>query len=320
MAEFRLPDATRLGAAALRVADLDRSLAFYTDVIGLRQIPATGAGATPRSEEGPDAATESGRSAVLSTAPDAPPLLTLVERLGARPRLRHTAGLYHFAILLPSRRHLAAAFLRLHERRWPIDGASDHFVSEAIYLSDPDGNGIEIYADRPRDSWVWNDGEVYMTTRPLDLRGLLAELGDEAPPRAGLPNGTVLGHVHLHVPELDDAERFYSDVLGFDVVNDRYPGARFLSAGGYHHHIGLNIWAGIGVPPTPEDAAGLIEYEIVVPDDALPGWERHVRDAGLEPRPASGGLAIVDPAGVRVVVRGPYPPGNAAPQPRDVVH
>lgn len=305
MDDFRLPDSTRLGGATLRVADLDRSLAFYSDVIGLRPVPAPDGAVARAASEGEEAASATGRSAALSATGHEPALLTLVERPGARPRPRHTAGLYHFALLVPSRRDLAAVFLRLHERDWPLDGASDHAVSEALYLSDPDGNGIEIYADRPRDTWVWNGDEVYMTTRPLDLRGLLAELGDEPPPWSGIAEGTVLGHVHLHVPDLDAAQHFYRDFLGFDVVNDRYPGARFLSAGGYHHHIGMNVWAGIGVPPTPEDAAGMIEYEIVVPDDAArAAWLDHVREAGIEPFRATGGWAVVDPAGVRVVVRG----------------
>lgn len=302
MNDFRLPDSTRLGGCTLRVADLDRSLAFYTDVIGLRPITtADGSAARAVSET----SSEPGRSAALSATGREPAILTLVERPGARPRPRHTAGLYHFALLVPSRRDLAASFLRLYKRGWPIDGASDHEVSEALYLADPDGNGIEIYADRPRDTWVWQGDQVYMTTRALDLRGLLAELGDQPPPWSGIAEGTVLGHIHLHVPDLDAAQRFYRDVLGFDVVNDRYPGARFLSAGRYHHHIGLNIWAGVGVPPTPEDAAGLIEYEIVVPEeDARSAWLDHVREIGIEPSPAPGGWAVVDPAGVRVVVRG----------------
>jgi catechol 2,3-dioxygenase len=302
MNDFRLPDSTRLGGCTLRVADIDRSLAFYTDVIGLRPISAA---ADASAGSAPETSSEPGRSVALSATGQEPAILTLVERPGARPRPRHAAGLYHFALLVPSRRDLAASFLRLYQRGWPIDGASDHEVSEALYLADPDDNGIEIYADRPRDTWVWHGDQVYMTTRALDLRSLLAELGDQPPPWSGIAEGTVLGHVHLHVPELDAAQRFYRDVLGFDVVNDRYPGARFLSAGRYHHHIGLNIWAGVGVPPAPEDAAGLIEYEIVVPDAAArAAWLEHVRETGIEPSPAPNGWAVVDPAGVRVVVRG----------------
>ncbi|HEX7118779.1 MAG TPA: VOC family protein [Longimicrobiales bacterium] len=286
MHDFRLPDATRLGGLTLRVADAARSLAFYRDVIGLRPL-----------------ASEGGR-ATLSATGRAPALLTLEERAGARPRPRHTAGLYHFALLVPTRRDLAAVLRHLHECRWPMAGASDHDVSEALYLSDPDGNGIEIYADRPRDRWRWTDGAVAMTTTPLDLRGLLAELEPEAPAWTGLPEGTVLGHVHLHVPDLDAAEAFYHGALGFDVVNDSYPGARFLSAGRYHHHVGLNVWAGLGVPPTPEDAAGMTEYEVVLPDlDASDRLLDHARAAGAGPQPDPRGWRTLDPAGVRVVVR-----------------
>src|SRR5690606_13490320 len=158
-------------------------------------------------------------------------------------------------------RELARLVLRLAEARWPFQGFSDHGVSEAVYLPDPDGNGLELYADRPRSAWQWRDGELVMFTRPLAVEGLLAELA-RAPARPGGPPWHPLrriGHVHLHVAELARSGAFYHGLLGFAVTTRRYPGALFLAAGGYHHHLGLNIWEGQGAPPPPADAAGLVD-------------------------------------------------------------
>ena len=233
-----LPADAHIGQVSLTVRDLDRSLPFYRDVLGLAEI---GSGRL-----GP----AGGRV-----------LVELHERRDAVAKPRRSAGLYHFAILVPSRAALGRSLRRLAEKRWPITGAADHLVSEALYLDDPDGLGIEIYRDRPRDSWRVANGELAMATDPLDLQAIAAEPGAETA-WVGLEAGTTMGHVHLHVPHIDSAESFYCDRIGFEPVVRRYPGALFASAGGYHHHLGLNTWAGVGAPPPPENAVGLRSFTI----------------------------------------------------------
>jgi catechol 2,3-dioxygenase len=238
-----LPATLRLGAAHLIVTDLDRSVGFYQDAVGLRQH---------RREDG---------VAALGTGGE--DLLVLHEEPGARPAGRH-AGLYHFALLFPSREELARAVHRLAATRTPISGASDHGVSEAIYLPDPDGNGIELYADRPRDAWPPpGPGErVGMFTRALDVHDLLATIAGEEPVRhAG--DGLRMGHMHLHVGDIDAARAFYADRLGFEVMVGM-PSALFLAAGGYHHHLGVNTWRGEGIGPAPAGTVGLREWTILL--------------------------------------------------------
>lgn len=288
MEAFSLPDGTRLGRVCLQVADIRRSLAFYRDVLDLRVLPPDGPAG-----RGSDPA----NSVVLGAGGE--PLVVLAERPGAPPKPPRTTGLYHFALLLPHRRGLAAVLRRLVACGWPLEGFADHAVSEAVYLRDPDGNGIELYADRPRESWLRRGDELFMTTEPLDLHGLLAE----AQSAAGLPPGTVLGHVHLQVADLDRAERFYHGLLGFDVTTRSYPGARFLAMGGYHHHLGLNVWAGIGAPAPPGEAAGLRFFEIVLPGAAVRDGlvDRLLRHRiGVESLPA--GHFVRDPDGNGVVL------------------
>ena len=230
-----LPAATHLGAIRLRVGDLDRLQRFYEEAIGLRTLPGD--------DDGVVALGVDGRPLVeLDADPDAP----------ARPP--HTTGLFHLAILVPTRADLARALRRLAATGWRLSGASDHLVSEALYLSDPEGNGIELYRDRPRDEWPIADGALRMDTLPLDLGSLLSE--DDSGSGDGMPAGTVLGHVHLQVADLGPAERFWVDALGLDVTVRGYPGALFASAGGYHHHVGLNTWAGVGRTPTARRRAG----------------------------------------------------------------
>ena len=224
-----LPTDARLGAIRLRVGDVERLTRFYEQAIGLQVV-----------EDGPVTALGvDGHALVeLEAAPDAP------------PRPLHTTGLFHLAILVPSRADLALALRRVAAAGWRLSGASDHLVSEALYLSDPEGNGIELYRDRPRDEWPAVGGVLQMDTLPLDLGNLLSEV-DEANGDAGMPAGTTLGHVHLQVSDLTAAEGFWADALGFDVMVRGYPGALFVSAGGYHHHVGLNTWAGAGAPAPP---------------------------------------------------------------------
>ena len=244
---YRLPAATHLGKVSLQVADLDRSLAFYESVLGLRVLE------------------RSDNRAVLGALGSDTAIVELVERPGARvvPR-RGLLGLYHFAILLPDRQVLARFVRHLGDIGMHA-GMSDHFVSEAIYLQDPDNLGIEVYADRPRSEWRAEQGQLSMATKTLDVRSLLAEAGDE--PWEGAPSGTKIGHVHLHVGDIDRAAAFYHDALGLDKMVWSYPGALFLSAGGYHHHLGTNTWAQGASSATDEDAR-LLEWEVVVPNAA----------------------------------------------------
>ena len=242
-----IPAATRMGAVHLTVADMERSLEYYRESIGLELLGQTPEGATLGVGE--------------------KRLLELVEVPGARPAPGRT-GLFHFALLLPDRRSLALWVAHALRERVRLAGASDHFVSEAIYLSDPDSHGIEIYADRPRALW---EGQVAarMGTDPLDLEGLLGELDDPATaPFDGQPFGTTMGHVHLQVSQIPPTVAFYRDVAGFGLMAEYGGQAAFLAAGGYHHHVGANTWRSGGAGPPQPGAAALRRYEIVLPDEA----------------------------------------------------
>lgn len=273
----KLPSETNLGQVALTVANLDRSVRFYTETIGLAVIDHRATGA------------------VLGVVGDA--LVSLVELPGARPKPPRTTGLYHFAILLPSRLGLARSLRHLVEARWPLQGAADHLVSEALYLADPDGNGIEIYRDRPRGEWTVIGDQVQMATDPLDVDGLFAELAQDGRAWTGLPAGTTIGHVHLHVADLRQAEEFYCGLLGFDVMLRGYPGALFVAAGGYHHHLGLNIWAGAGAPPQPAGTAGLRHYTVLLPDSSsLKGVLDRLEQAQVPAEAYQDGWLVRDPS------------------------
>ena len=266
---------TRLGAVELTVTDLDRSLAFYERSLGL---------VTQR---------RGGNLAALGAGADE--LLVLVAEPDARPAGRH-AGLYHVALLHPSRLELARAAARLALTRTPIDGASDHGISEAIYLPDPDGNGIELAADRPRDVWP-NLTRMAGGPAPLDLESLLGLLDEPPPPHAD--SGLSVGHVHLHVGDLEAARRFYCDVLGFDLMT-RLPSAIFVAAGGYHHHVGLNTWRGEGVPSAPDGVVGLRHFTLVLADDLeLDAVRGRIAAAGV----STDGPLARDPAGNRILLQ-----------------
>jgi catechol 2,3-dioxygenase len=268
---------TSIGAVRLTVADLERLRGFYEKVIGLAVL---------------DSAPSSTRLAVAGV-----PIVELLASPDAPERPRHTTGLFHLAILVPGRADLAAALHRVVDAGWRLSGASDHLVSEALYLSDPEGNGIEIYCDRRREEWPLRDGTIQMSTEPLDLDGLLRELRKEDPGEP-MPPGTRIGHVHLNVADLAAAEAFYSGALGFDVTVRGYPGALFLSAGGYHHHIGLNTWAGEGVAQPPPGSRGLDRFEIVLPGEAeLAAEEDRLREAGFDPHRRDGQVVVSDPSG-----------------------
>ncbi len=277
MGAFVIDTQTLVGPVRLTVADLGRALGFYAGVLGLRGARQPDGGYT--------------------LAAGDLVLLTLDERPGARAKPPRSTGLYHVAILVPTRADLARVITRLAETRYPVSGASDHLVSEALYLDDPDGNGIEIYVDRPRAAWPTAGREVRMAVDPLDIDGLLGELGGTPGPWAGLPAGTTIGHVHLQVADLRAAEAFYVGVLGFEVMQRFANSALFLSAGGYHHHLGLNVWAGVGAPPPPPDAVGLRHYAVRLPDRlALEAVVGRVRAAGLSVEERPDGVLVRDPA------------------------
>ncbi len=287
---FRLSEATRLGPVRLQVADLGRSLAFYEEVLGLHRL---------------ERQTSSARLGTPS--PESRVLVELDERRGARPVPRRgRTGLFHFAILLPDRPalgrfagHLAALGARA--------GSADHLVSEALYLQDPDNLGIEVYRDRPRGDWRRLGRELMMATDPLDISGLLQASGGE--PWQGMPTGTGIGHLHLHVGDLAAAAAFYSEALGFDRTVWEYPGALFLGAGGYHHHLGTNLWAGEDARPPAADEAQLLEWTIELPDSASvlaasESLERHGYAVDRSDGSGTGPqLAVRDPWGTRVRLR-----------------
>jgi catechol 2,3-dioxygenase len=284
---YRLSDATRLGRVRLQVADLERSLAFYQGTLGLRVV------------------SRHGSHAVLAAQGDDNPLVELHERPGARPAARRgQLGLYHFAILLPDRQSLGR-FMRHLGQIGARAGAADHLVSEALYLQDPDNLGIEVYADRPRHTWQRTGRELMMASDPIDAAGLMQAAGDAA--WTGMPAGTTIGHVHLHVGDLETASAFFSEALGFDRTVWHYPGALFLGAGGYHHHLGTNTWAGAGAVPSAPGDARLLEWTIELPDDAsLASLQESIRRAGYAAeRDASNDSGIVtrDPWGTPIRVR-----------------
>jgi catechol 2,3-dioxygenase len=280
---YRLPDATRVGRVRLQISDLARSLAYYRDVLGLRVLD------------------RSGNRATFGAHGDDRSLIELVERAGASPVPRRgRLGLYHFAILLPDRGSLGR-FVGHLARLGARAGMSDHLVSEAVYLQDPDNLGIEVYADRPRSSWRHEGRQLAMATEPLDVRGLAQAAGGEL--WAGMPPGTTIGHVHLHVGDIDDSAAFYHNGLGLDKVVWSYPGALFLSAGGYHHHLGTNTWAA-GAPSPGEKDARLLDWELVVPraEDA-DAAARSVEAAGYRVARADENWLVTDPWGTRLRVR-----------------
>jgi catechol 2,3-dioxygenase len=275
-----LPDALRLGAVHLVVSELDRSIPFYTDVLGLQLV---------RREDG-----------VAGLSVGAEELLVLHETPGARSVSRHS-GLYHVALLYPSRLELARVAQRIMESKTPIQGASDHGISEAIYLPDPDGIGIELAADYPQAGWPDLSDIDSIAPNPLDM-GRLFNLvsGREAEPEADL--ATSVGHVHLHVGDLDQALAFYRELLGFDLVT-YIDTAAFVSAGGYHHHLAFNTWQGKGAPPTPEGSAGIDHWTIELPAAAdVSAARERLTAGGIATDEIDGGFAARDPWGIAVHV------------------
>ncbi|MGD0262030.1 MAG: VOC family protein [Verrucomicrobiota bacterium] len=276
-AVLRLPDETHVSRVHLRTTDLARALDFYQRVIGLKLR-----------ERG-----ESGAS--LSATGGRPALLILTEDRNAVPRPQRATGLYHLAIRFPTRRDLAHALRRLVAAEYPITGASDHVIGESLHLDDPDGNGVELYYDRPRSQWPMRNGQFQMVTQPLDVGSLLGTTNGESIP-ANAPPQTDIGHLNLHVADLKEAETFFHDFLGLDVMARIGNTVTFLAAGGYHHHVAVNTWA--GKTPAPKDSIGLISYGLAVPhDQTLAGLKERAPLFGCEARMAGDVLQVRDPNG-----------------------
>jgi len=280
-----LPATTRIAHAHLRISDLRKSIAFYRDLIGMTLL------SSDRS------------SAILAGAPGNQAVLFLSEESDARPRDPRTPGLFHIALLYPDRSDLALVFTRLNEHRWPFRGFADHGVSEALYLADPDGNGIELYRDKPREEWPLRNGNLEMLTEPLDIDDLLADLpSGKLAPSGNTPRITI-GHMHLQVSYLHKAEQFYHTILGFDVTQRNLPGALFLAAGGYHHHIGLNVWNSRGARPSPQRTLGLGGFALHLGD---PSAAIHIADRSRPTPPWAGeserGFFLQDGDGLRIEI------------------
>jgi catechol 2,3-dioxygenase len=283
--DYRLPPSTCVGPVTLQVSDLDHSIGYYERVLGLRVLD----------RAGPDAA--------LGPHDEPSVLVRLHARSGLRRLSRRSAlGLYHFALRLPDRPALGRFIGHIQTAGLAV-GTADHAVSESLYLTDPDGLGIEVYADRPRSSWRMQGGSLAMAIDPLDLEDLVRAAGGQ--PWSGAPPGTRMGHVHLHVGDLESASAFYHTALGLDRIVLSIPGALFMSAGGYHHHLGTNIWAA-GAPAATEGDARLLEWTIQLPKRSdMEGAVRSLAASGHEVRQDSGDALAADPWGtnVRLVAR-----------------
>lgn len=266
-----------VGKVSINVMSLEKSLAFYQNMMGFRVLE------------------QAERKAVL-TADGQTPLLILEQPDDVIPKQKRTTGLYHFALLLPERADLASFLWHLLKTGYQF-GASDHFVSEALYLSDPDGNGIEVYRDRPASEWSWAGGEVAMATEQLDGDSLLSE---SDAPWTGLPSETIMGHIHLHVADLEKTAEFYTTGLGFSIVS-RYPGAIFVSTGGYHHHLALNVWNGTGVPAPAKNSVGLNWFTLEFPDEGTRARTmENLRQIGETASREGSDFVTEDPSGNRM--------------------
>jgi catechol 2,3-dioxygenase len=267
----------------LKIQNLERALKFYQEVIGFKVLEQT-------------------KKTANLTADGKTVLLSIEQQDNVVPMQGRTTGLYHFALLLPTRSDLA----RIVQHFTNIGlrfGSSDHLVSEALYLSDPDGNGIEIYRDRAPLEWEWNNGEVEMAVDPLNFRDLLSGVNQQQAWN-GLPAGTVMGHIHLHVSELRKTEDFYTKGLGFEVVNRYGTQALFISTGKYHHHIGLNTWNGVGAPTPPENSIGLKSFALNYANEtARDHVVANLKNMGASVTEENGAFATADPSGNRILLK-----------------
>jgi catechol 2,3-dioxygenase len=269
----------RIGATALAVRDLDRVAGYYQSLLGLAEIERT--------------------AGTVRLGAGGVPFLILEHRPDAGPDDPRAAGLYHNAFLMPTRRDLARWIAHIIAQRVPVSGASDHEVSEAIYLDDPEGNGVEVYADRPASSWRWQDNMVAMVTEPLDVEAILQEIDEKTPPYTTAPEGLRVGHIHLHVGDVGKAEEFYGGIMGLAVVRRR-GGATFMSSGGYHHHVGANTWRSPGAGPRDPDRAGLSWFAIEAEEKAHDRLAARLRAAGVSTGNGANGLEFCDPWGTRI--------------------
>jgi catechol 2,3-dioxygenase len=267
------------------MADIEQGRDFYERVVGLRLIE--------RSDD----------TLVLGSTSSSP-VVELEYEPNPTPRPPKSAGLFHLAILVPSRADLARALRRIADAGWSLAGASDHLVSEALYLRDPEGNGVEIYRDRPKEQWPYREGQLQMSTEPLDLQAVMAAMPGTTQD-TGVGELTRMGHLHLRVSDLEAAESFYRGVLGFDVTVRSYPGALFVSAGGYHHHIGLNTWASLHGPKATAGLRGLMWFEVLLSDkQELKSLQQRIGDAGFDTQAhTSESFLATDPSGNRILLR-----------------
>lgn len=262
--KLKIPNETKIQSVDLKVKDIERSWEFYSNLIGLREI------------------SRNDNSVLLSASGELPYLLSLNEDKSAAPKHRSQTGLFHTAIRLPNRKELARVFMRLFENKTKFQGFADHLVSESIYLPDPDENGVELYADRPKELWQYKMGQVEMATLPLDLSVLTKELDDPGVWN-GIHPGTDIGHIHLSVSDLHKAQEVYSMGIGMNITSSSFPGALFFSAGGYHHHIGTNTWSSRNAKPAGEYSAGLMNFTVKTPDKTyLEEVKNKVLGSGLE--------------------------------------
>jgi catechol 2,3-dioxygenase len=273
-----IPDNTIIQSIDLTVTDLEKSLAFYSSLIGFREI------------------SREGKTVYLSANGTQPYIISLSENKTAEHPLRNNTGLYHTAIRFPNRKELAKTFLRLFKNGVKFQGFSDHIVSEAIYLADSDGNGVELYADKPKETWRWKLGQIEMDTLPLNLNVLTSELEENEPITNGIHHGTKIGHIHLKVSDLFKAEKFYNHLLGFNITSSSYPGALFFAADGYHHHIGTNVWSSKNGTPPPENSLGLKSFTIKLPDENyIKEILENVKNSGIETvKQANGKILLND--------------------------
>ncbi len=262
---MKLPDNTKIQSIDLAVSDLEKSLAFYSRLLGFKVI------------------SREGNTVHLSANGNYPYVFSLMENKNGKFPLQNNTGLYHIAIRFPNRKELAKVFMRLFENKVKFQGFSDHLVSEAVYLSDPDGNGVELYSDKPKETWQWRMGQVQMDTLPLNLQVLTSELDKDDMKFTELHPDTVIGHIHLKVSDLFKAEKFYSHLMGFNITSSSYNGALFFAANGYHHHIGTNIWSSQRGSPPKENSLGLKSFTIMLPDeDFIKNVEEKAKNSGIE--------------------------------------
>jgi catechol 2,3-dioxygenase len=282
---FHAPDDLQIGTVTLSVRDLERMISFYNGFLGFEIL---------KSEN---------ERVILGFEPHQP-LVVLEYQVDAVPRTNNAAGLYHFALLTPSREKLGHTLRRLVQSGYPLQGTADHFVSEAIYLADPEGNGIEVYTDRAREKWQWDGDQVRMGTVPLDVDSLLSLAQDLGGSSQVLSTGTVMGHIHLQVTDLMEAMTFYEDILGFDSMGQYGNSAAFYSAGGYHHHIGLNTWASAGGPKAGTGMLGLRGFELKYPGaGSFEDLVQNLSSLEFDFTRIDDSISLEDPSGNRIIIR-----------------